>query len=244
MAMPSVEDLQNRLGYCFRDRGLLQLALTHPSVVHETPGSTPHNQRLEFLGDSVLGLVLTHELYAKFPGFGEGPLTKARAQMVNRHTLADQARRVGLGQYLILSHGEETSGGRDRQSSLADGFEALIGAIFLDGGFDAARSFILSSFRDAFGELTHIPNLDNPKGELQEILQVNTNEPPRYELTSVTGPDHDRIFECAVFHAGAELGRGKGKSKKSAESEAAAAALKTFRRRQASIKEGTEGDES
>lgn len=232
MGASNLDELQKRLGYSFRDGDLLRLALTHPSVAHESPGSMPHNQRLEFLGDSVLGLVLTHELYTKFAGFGEGPLTKARAQMVNRHTLADQARRVRLGEHLILSHGEETSGGRERQSSLADGFEALIGAIYLDGGFEAARGFILRSFRDAFGELTHIPNLDNPKGELQEILQETTSEAPRYELTSVTGPDHDRVFECAVFHEGAELGRGKGKSKKSAESDAAAAALRTLRRRQ------------
>jgi ribonuclease-3 len=228
--MASIEELQERLGYKFQDVSLLRLALTHPSVAHEAPGGTPHNQRLEFLGDSVLGLILTHELYSKFPGFGEGPLTKARAQMVNRHTLAEQARRVNLGQNLILSHGEETSGGRERRSSLADGFEALIGAIYLDGGFEAAREFILRTFRDAFGELTHIPNLDNPKGELQEMLQETTSEAPRYELTSVTGPDHDRLFECAVYHAGNELGRGRGKSKKAAESEAAAAALKSLRR--------------
>ena len=231
MIMASLEELQERLGYKFRDVSLLRLALTHPSVAHEAPGGTPHNQRLEFLGDSVLGLILTHELYDKFPGFGEGPLTKARAQMVNRHTLAEQARLVNLGEHLILSHGEETSGGRDRRSSLADGFEALIGAIYLDGGFDGAREFILRTFRDAFGELTHIPNLDNPKGELQEMLQETTSEAPRYELTSVTGPDHDRVFECAVYHAGSELGRGRGKSKKSAESEAAATALKAMRRR-------------
>jgi ribonuclease-3 len=237
MSAPNLETFQKRLGYQFRDLSLLRLALTHPSVVHEAPGSTPHNQRLEFLGDAVLGLVLTHELYEKFHGFGEGPLTKARAQMVNRHTLADQARRVELGQYLILSHGEDCSGGRERPSSLADGFEALIGAIYLDGGFEAARAFILGSFRDAFGELTHIPNLDNPKGELQEILQESAAEPPRYELTSVTGPDHDRIFECAVFHEGKELGRGKGKSKKSAESDAAAAALKSIRKQQPALKE-------
>jgi len=232
MAAPTVEAFQKRLRYHFRDPALLELALTHPSVVHEAPGSTLHNQRLEFLGDAVLGLILTHELYEKFPGFGEGPLTKARAQMVNRNTLADQARRVGLGPHLILSHGEACSGGRERPSSLADGFEALIGAIYLDGGFEAAREFILRCFRDAFGELTHIPNLDNPKGELQEILQESAAEPPRYELTSVAGPDHDRLFECAVFHEGKELGRGKGKSKKAAESEAAAAALRVLRKRQ------------
>src|SRR5436189_6422979 len=120
MATSNVRDLQTRLGYSFKDSDLLRLALTHPSVAHEAPGATPHNQRLEFLGDSVLGLILTHELYSKFPGFGEGPLTKARAQMVNRHTLAEQARQVSLGEHLILSHGEETRGGRERRSSLAD----------------------------------------------------------------------------------------------------------------------------
>jgi ribonuclease-3 len=208
---------------------LLRLALTHPSTAHESSGNTPHNQRLEFLGDSVLGLVLTQELYEKFPGVGEGPLTKARAQMVNRQTLATEARRLGLGEHLVLSHGEEISGGRDRPSSLADAFEALLGAIFLDGGFEAARAFILRSFRDAFGQLAQIPNLDNPKGELQEILQERSPDPPRYELTLATGPDHDREFECAVFHDGVELGRGKGKSKKAAESEAALAALRSLK---------------
>src|SRR5438874_7270536 len=125
--MATLDELQSRLGYTFQDLSLLRLALTHPSVAHEAPGATPHNQRLEFLGDSVLGLILTHELYSKFPGFGEGPLTKARAQMVNRHTLAEQARQVSLGEHLILSHGEVTSGGRVRSSYLEDGFEAMIG---------------------------------------------------------------------------------------------------------------------
>jgi ribonuclease-3 len=217
--------LQERLGFTFRDASLLQLALTHPSVSYETPGSSAHNQRLEFLGDAVLGLVLTRELYDKFPDYGEGPLTKARAQMVNRRTLAHEARRLGLGDHLILSRGEETSGGRQRQSSLADAFEALLGAIFLDAGYERARDFILRCFQDAFGELNAIPSLENPKGELQELLQSRAAEAPLYHLTSVEGPDHDRGFECAVIHDGVELARGRGKSKKSAESQAALAAL-------------------
>ena len=225
-AVPNLDALQERLGYRFQDVELLKLALTHPSVAHEVAGPQPHNQRLEFLGDSVLSLVLTHELYEKFLNVSEGPLTKARAQMVNRRTLADQAHRLGLGEHLIMSRGEESSGGRQRRSSLADTFEALLGAIFLDGGFEAAREFILRRFRDDFGELTSIPSLDNPKGELQEALQEKSAEAPKYEQTWASGPDHDRIFECAVFHAGIELGRGKGKSKKAAESEAALAALK------------------
>jgi ribonuclease-3 len=131
---------------------------------------------------------------------------------------------------MILSRGEETSGGRQRPSSLADTFESLLGAIFLDGGLDPAREFILRCFRDAFGQLTVIPNLDNPKGELQELLQSRSSEAPLYELISVTGPDHDRNFECAVFHEGLELARGRGKNKKAAESEAALEALKALKR--------------
>ena len=227
--MSNLGALQETLGHTFRDESLLRLALTHPSVAHESSGHTPHNQRLEFLGDSVLGLVLTCELYEKFPDFGEGPLTKARAKMVNRRTLATEARRLGLGQHLIVSRGEEVSGGRERQSALADAFEALLGAIFLDGGYDEARGFILRCFRDAFGELTEIPNLENPKGELQELLQAKSVEAPLYEMTYATGPDHNREFECAVFHQGIELGRGRGRSKKEAESRAAVAALEKMR---------------
>ena len=221
--------LQELLGYVFQDESLLRLALTHPSVAHESAVATPHNQRLEFLGDAVLGLVLTRELYEKFPGLDEGPLTKARAQMVNRRTLADEARRLNLGEQLLLSRGEESSGGRLRQSALADAFEAVLGAMFLDGGYEAARGFILRCFRDAFGELTKVPNLENPKGELQELLQASSTEAPRYEMTLATGPDHDRVFECAVFHQDVELGRGCGKSKKEAESQAAFAALLKIR---------------
>jgi ribonuclease-3 len=223
------------MGYLFRDEALLRLAVTHPSVAHEAAGPVQHNQRLEYLGDAVLSLVLTHELYDRFPSLGEGPLTKARAQMVNRRTLAEEARRLGLGDHLVLSHGEESTGGRKRPSALADAYEAVLGAIFLDGGFEAARSFILRRFLDHFGELAEVPNLDNPKGDLQEMLQARSSEAPQYELTSVSGPDHDRVFECAVHHAGAELGRGQGKSKKAAESAAALAALDALRERQPQV---------
>lgn len=228
--MPTpLAELQERLGYRFRDESLLRLALTHPSVAHEAPGATPHNQRLEFLGDAVLGLVLTRELYEKFPGFGEGPLTKARAQLVNRRTLAAEARRLGLGAHLILSRGEVTSGGRERQGALADAYEALLGAVFMDGGYDAASEFILRSFAGSLGTVAALPNLDNPKGELQELLQAGSPEAPRYDMTFASGPDHNREFECAVFHRGVELGRGRGKSKKEAESQAALAALHKLR---------------
>jgi ribonuclease-3 len=221
--------LQNSLGFRFRDEGLLRLALTHPSIAHESGGPAEHNQRLEFLGDAVLQLVLTRELYEKFPAFDEGPLTKARAKLVNRRTLAEHARALGLGAHLILGHGEETHGGRERPSTLADAFEALLGAIFLDGGFDAAREFILREFGGAFGKVSALPMIENPKGELQELLQARSPEAPEYRVVSATGPDHDRVFECTVHHGGVELARGSGKSKKAAESGAALAALKKLR---------------
>ena len=227
--MSELSEFQTRLGYKFRDESLLRVALTHPSVAHESGETQPHNQRLEFLGDAVLQLVLTRELYEKFPTFDEGPLTKARAKLVNRSALAERAQALGLGAYLILSRGEEMHGGRERASALADAFEALLGAIFLDGGFDAASKFILREFGTAFGELGELPGIENPKGELQELLQARSPEAPEYHAVSAVGPDHDRVFECTVHHGGVELARGSGKSKKAAESEAALAALKKLR---------------
>src|SRR5678816_1529784 len=194
--MPDYEELQTRLGYRFCDVELLTLALTHPSIAHEQGAPMQTNQRLEFLGDAVLQLVLTRELYDKFGTFGEGPLTKGRAKLVNRRTLADHGRRLGLGKNLILSRGEELHGGRERPSALADTFEALLGAIFLDGGFEVARGFVLGQFLSAFGQLVVIPILENPKGELQELLQAISSEAPQYHVVSATGPDHDRVFEC------------------------------------------------
>jgi ribonuclease-3 len=232
VAAPDLNSLQDRIGYTFRDITLLRLALTHPSIAHEQESVVQHNQRLEFLGDAVLGLILTRELYERFPDFGEGPLTKARAELVNQRSLAEQSRRLAIGEFLIMSRGEVIHGGQQRASSLADAYEAVIGAIFLDGGFDAAREFVLRCFRDAFGEFTAPPNLSNPKGELQEMLQARSSEAPRYEVTASSGPDHDRSFECAVFHEGRELGRGRGKSKRTAEGEAALTALLTLRNEQ------------
>lgn len=217
------------LSYQFRDENLLRLALTHPSVAHENGVPAAHNQRLEFLGDAVLGLVLTQKLYEQFPDFDEGPLTKARAKLVNRKSLAERAHALNLGERLIVSRGEETSGGRERPSALADAYEALLGAIFLDGGFEAARIFILREFAAALGELDTLPLIENPKGELQEFLQARSPQAPDYRTVQIAGTDHDPLFECAVRHEGVELARGHGKSKKAAESDAAMAALKVLR---------------
>ena len=201
------------------------MSLTHPSVVRDQSNEVEHNQRLEFLGDAVLQLVLTRVLYEKFPGYGEGPLTKARAFLVNRKSLAEQSRELGLGEHLILSRGEDLNGGRERPSTLADAFESLIGAVFLDGGYEAATQFIGRQFEKVLAKLEPLPTLDNPKGELQEILQASSPDPPKYRLISVAGPEHDKSFECGVYHRQTELGCGKGKSKKEAESRAALDAL-------------------
>ncbi len=227
--MPTLAELQIRLGHSFRDDNLLRLALTHPSIAHEANAATAHNQRLEFLGDSVLGLILSRALYEKFPEADEGALTKSRAKLVNAGSLAARARQLGLGTHLILSRGEENTGGRERASALADAFEAVLGAIFLDGGFEAARDFVQREFAADFESLTEAVDIENPKGELQELLQAKSPHAPEYEFIAATGPDHDRLFECAVHHAGAELARGTGKSKKAAESTAALAALEKLR---------------
>jgi len=227
--MSDLAAFQDRLGCKFRDENLLRLALTHPSVAHEDNAPTPHNQRLEFLGDAVLGVVLARELYEKFPDADEGALTKSRAKLVNAGALAGHGRSLGLGAHLILSRGEENTGGRERPSALADVFESLLGAIFLDGGFDVAREFILREFTADFSTLAESSGIENPKGELQELLQSRSPRAPEYQTVSATGPDHDRVFECVVQHEGVELARGRGKSKKAAESEAALAALEKLR---------------
>jgi ribonuclease-3 len=148
---------------------------------------------------------------------------------VNRRALAEKGKLLRLGEHLILSRGEQVHGGRERPSALADTFEAVLGAIFLDGGFAAAGQFVGSHFREAFGALDVIPTIENPKGELQELLQAKTGSAPEYHVLTTTGPDHDREFECTVHHAGRELARGRGKSKKDAESAAALQALNQLR---------------
>lgn len=227
--MSELTEFQDRLGCRFHDESLLRLALTHPSKAHENNAATRHNQRLEFLGDAVLGLVLSRELYEKFTEADEGLLTQSRAKLVNRHSLASHGRTVDIGRHLILSRGEENTGGRERASALADAFEALLGAIFLDQGLDTVRAFILREFAGEFSLLTSPAGIENPKGELQELLQARSPRAPEYQLIAARGADHDRDFECAVWHNDLELARGRGKTKKAAEIDAALAALKKLR---------------
>ena len=221
---------QKRLRYTFKKPELMELALTHPSASHERSEKLANNQRLEFLGDAVLQLVISEALYKQFSSRDEGTLSKVRARLVNREGLATRAQDIKLGTQLIVSRGEEKSGGRDRDSALADAFEALVGAIYLDGGFTKVRRFILTQFQMALEEVDAGQHVGNPKGELQELLQAGAAVSPEYRLLDASGPDHDRIFVCAVRHEGRELARGRGKNKKLAETQAAAAAVSALKK--------------
>lgn len=217
--------LEARIGYKFRNPLLMAEALTHPSLGFETKQPHFDNQRLEFLGDAVLQLLFTEHLYQTFPQFPEGQLTKLRARLVSREGLKDRAAHIGLGQYVMMGRGEEASGGRSRSSILANTFEALIGALYLDGGFEVARQFALKESRELLREIAKAPDEMNPKGELQEILQAISTRSPVYEIVSEQGPDHERRFEARVLWEGLELARGHGRSKRQAETTAAVAAL-------------------
>jgi len=217
--------LERRIGYKFRNSLLLAEALTHPSLSFERKTFHFDNQRLEFLGDAVLQLVITHHLYRLFPSFSEGQLTKLRSRIVSREGLKKHALALDLGHYLMLGRGEDTSQGRERSSTLADAFEALVGAIYLDSDIETVRRFILRVARDDLDVLAQEPAEHNPKGELQELLQAISPQSPDYEVLSESGPDHQKQFVCRVSWEGRELGRGTGQSKKQAEINAAAAAL-------------------
>ena len=221
-----MKSLEKRISYKFRNSLLLAEALTHPSLAYETQKPHFDNQRLEFLGDAVLQLVLTDELFEMFPKFAEGRLTKLRSRLVSRDALQGYAREYKLGEYLMIGKGEEASGGRERPSILADAFEALVGAIYLDGGIDSARAFILMACKRQVEVVAEEPTEKNPKGELQEILQAICNESPAYRILSQEGPDHCKNFEAAVLWQNTVLGEGKGSSKKEAEARAAKDALK------------------
>ena len=230
--MADLQQLEERLGHQFRRSELLSEALTHRSVLHESnpkkstaPKPTTDNQRLEFFGDAVLQLALTEVVFDRFPHADEGELTKLRARFANRHMLCHLARALSLGNYLQLGKGEETSGGRSRMSNLADAFESVVGAIYLDAGFDAARKFVLAQLQPELVQLDIGPDADNPKGMLQEMIQERRGKNPVYRITSQSGPDHARQFEAIVEIDGEELGRGGGLSKKEAETRAAQEAI-------------------
>ena len=230
MAMEALKNsimnpLEERILYKFRNGLLLAEALTHPSISLERKNYPFDNQRLEFLGDSVIQVSVTEHLFRMFPDFGEGQLTKLRTRIVSRTALRNRAAKLDLGSYIMMGRGEEASGGRERASTLADVFESLVGAIYLDGGFDAARIFILRQMEEVFTEIANQPEEINPKGFLQEILQAIEPAAPEYQILSQSGPEHSKNFICSVVWNGRELGRGCGSSKKEAQVAAAQVAL-------------------
>ncbi len=221
-----MQELELKLGYKFQNPILLTEALTHPSLAYETHKDHPDNQRLEFLGDAVLQLIFTTELYHIFSRFNEGSLTKLRARLVSRSALTVYAKRLRLGSHLLMGKGEDSSGGRERSSTLSDAFESIFGAIYLDSGLDAARTVLLTLCREDLDRICNEPREVNPKGQLQELLQGHHLGSPNYTITGDAGPDHQKSFVAKVEWNGRLLATGAGTSKKTAQIAAAEAALK------------------
>ena len=219
--------LEHKIGHKFRNSLLLAEAMTHPSLGHETQRHHFDNQRLEFLGDAVLQLIITEHLYTMFPREAEGRLTKLRSRLVSREALRGHAAKLELGQFLMMGRGEEACGGRERTSTLADAFEALLGAIYLDTNLDTARRFVLTLAAEDLAQLELEPIDINPKGHLQELLQAISPRSPVYELISEEGPEHEKTFVVRVVWEGMPLGEGSGRSKKQAETAAALQAMQT-----------------
>lgn len=214
------------LTHQFSNKELLQEALSHPSLSSEKRPAPPDNQRLEYLGDAVLELVISDYLYKRFPDCQEGVLTKLRASVVSRQALCAVAQRYDFGNSLSMSKGEESSGGRTRASNLADAVEAVIGALFIDAGFERAKSAVLKVFAPELDALDPVSaQASNSKGALQEVLQQIAPESPIYRIINEDGPPHERVFTSEVTWCGKTLGSGTGPSKKIADAAAAAAAL-------------------
>ena len=223
--------LQQALGYRFRDRGLLEHAMTHTSRANEdVSGGVTDNESMEFLGDALLGFVIADMLFRDFPEFDEGEKSKTKASLVSTTALARQAERLGLGDHLLLGRGEEKTGGRRKQALLADGYEALIAAIYLDGGIEPARAFIMREFSPQLDEVhRHGVSAQDYKSTLQEWLQSRDLPLPEYRLAGSLGPDHRKLFEIDVMVRGERVASGSGPSKKEAEQDAARATLDKLR---------------
>lgn len=225
----TLEELSGVLGYTFGDIDLLDLALTHGSYSNENPDlARGDNERLEFLGDAVLQLCISDMLVERFSGYTEGQLSKARAFMVNEQSLAGLARQHRIGEFMRLGRGEEKAEGRNKDSILGDAFESLIGAIYLDGGYEAALDFIRRIFRFLVDEWARKPVYRDYKSLIQEICQSRFREIPRYRIIQASGPDHDKTFEAELSIEGTLATRGTGKNKKEAEQDAARKAIEAL----------------
>jgi ribonuclease-3 len=228
-ALPPIanrEELELKIGYAFKDESLLRRSLLHRShIIVAGTNRQESNERMEFLGDAVLGLVVNEYLFARFPKRTEGDLTKMKSLLVCGARLSEVAAHLELGSHIKMSRSEAATGGRQRLSILADTMEALIGAVYLDGGLAAARQVIRRCLLAKAPGLLTRRSLGNYKSRLQEAIQERYKSPPRYRVLNATGPDHERIFTVGVYHNGIELGSGHGHNKKTAEQRAAQAAL-------------------
>ncbi len=224
--LPDLSAFQQSLGVSFNQPELLTQALTHSSYANENPSIAPvSNERLEFLGDAVLGLVVGERLYRDYPELSEGQMTKLRAHLVKQETLAVVAKGIGLGAHLYLGKGEEGSGGSEKPANLARGLEAVIAAVYLDQGAAVAEAFVWKLLQSELQSALIVGVVTDFKSRLQEFLQGQTQSPPSYHLVETAGPDHDRTFVVEVRSEGETLAQGIGKNKKSAEAEAARLAL-------------------
>ena len=225
------ESLQQAISYRFKDRGLLEHAMTHTSRANEdVSGGVVDNESMEFLGDALLGFVVADLLFREFPEFDEGEKSKTKASLVSTASLARQAERLQLGDHLLLGKGEEKTGGRRKQALLADGYEALLAAIYIDGGIEPARAFITREFRDLIADVRRYGvGGEDYKSALQELLQSRDQPLPEYRLVNTLGPDHSKLFEVEVVVRGEPLSRATGSSKKDAEQEAARFALERLK---------------
>ena len=220
----AIFQLEQLLDYRFTEQGLALRALTHPSFEHEQAGVGDY-QRLEFLGDAILGMVLAEILYFRFPEASEGDLSRFRSQMADQDTLACIARECGFGQFIRLGRGEEQSTGRDKDSILADVLEALIAAVYLDGGLDSTHRLVMRLFKDLLDTPVAILKINDAKSELQELLSARRLPPPCYRLVEESGPPHSRFYRFQVLMDDEIVGEGTGKSKKTAQQAAASQAL-------------------
>jgi len=226
--VPELRTLQESLGYQFDDLSLLRRALTHPSYVNEHPGEERDNQRLEFLGDAVIDFVAAAWVYGTYTEFAEGRMTRLRAALVRTETLARFARDVKIGEALLLGHGEQEAGGRFRKPNLCDAFEAVVGAIYLDGGMKAAREFVEPLLTPVAERTLARASDQDAKSRLQEWSQGERKVTPRYRIVAEKGPDHAKVFEAQVLLEDDVVGQGTGRSKQAAEQDAAQAALESL----------------
>jgi len=226
VALADLAKLQQVLGIRFKNPSLLQQALIHGSYTNENPGIAPVcNERLEFLGDAVLGVAIAEKLYQFLPDATEGKMTHLRAALVSRKALSRLAADIGLHEYIYLGRGEEASGGRQKSTNLAGALEAVIAAVFMDSGWDSARDLVLHLFRTHLDELGRQPPEIDYKSKLQHLIQSQRQQPPAYRITEASGPSHQPLFTAEVIVGDAILAKGCGNSKKLAETEAARLAL-------------------